>query len=60
MAEQKQFKIEELAKLLELRKAADHPTVLLLGSRAGELFRSQHLYEHLQSFSHRDFSKVNR
>ena len=60
MAEQKQSDIDELAKLLKLRKATEHPTVLLLGSRAGELFRSKHLYENLQNFSHRDFSKLSR
>jgi hypothetical protein len=60
MREQQQWDIEELAKLLELRKVNGQPTVLLLGMRAGELFRSKHFYESLRRFSHRDFSNLSR
>ncbi len=35
-------------------------TVLLLGARAGRLFRSEHFYDSLQKFSDHDFSHLSR
>jgi hypothetical protein len=60
MREQQQWDIEELAKLLKLRKGNGQPTVLLLGARAGELFRNRYFYESLRGFSHRDFNNLSR
>lgn len=59
MLEHKQFGIKEMADLLEMRKRNNHRTVLLLGSRAGCLFRSEHFYETLQKFSHRGFHNLS-
>lgn len=51
--------IQKIANLLEMRKESNHPTVLLLGSRAGKLFRSAVLYEVLQPFSRRNFEQLS-
>jgi hypothetical protein len=59
MPESEQFDISTIAKLLEMRKRNNHRTVLLLGARAGGLFRSDHFYENLQEFSNRDFNKLS-
>jgi len=59
MSEHKQFGIKEMADLLEMRKRNNHRTVLLLGSRTGCLFRSEHFYETLQKFSHRSFNNLS-
>lgn len=48
------------AKILEVRKKINHSTVLVLGSRAGALFRSKNLYETLRLFSNRDFSRLSQ
>jgi ssDNA-specific exonuclease RecJ len=60
MEESPQFDIEELAGLLDLRKVNDQPTVLLLGARAGGLFRNRRIYDNLERFSHRDFRTLSR
>jgi hypothetical protein len=60
MQERRRFDIEEMAKRLEMRQGNNHHTTLLLGARAGELFRSEHFYSSLQQFSNRDFSKLSR
>jgi hypothetical protein len=52
--------IQKIANLLEMRKESNHSTVLLLGSRAGKLFRSTVLYEILQPFSRRNFDELSR
>jgi len=49
----------EIAKVLEKRKRDNHSSVLLLGSRAGALFRSKHLFNVLHQFSHRNFSRLS-
>ncbi len=59
MVEHKQSSIKEIADLLEMRKQNNHRTVLLLGSRAGYLFRSEHFLETLQKFSHPSFSNLS-
>lgn len=51
---------KELAKRLKFRKERNDHTVLLLGARAGALFRSEHFYESLQQFSNRGFSGLSR
>jgi hypothetical protein len=51
--------IQKIANLLEMRKESNHATVLLLGSRAGKLFRSAVLYEVLQPFSQRNFDQLS-
>src|SRR5579883_375585 len=48
------------ARILEVRKKINHSTVLVLGSRAGALFRSKKLYEMLRQFSKRDFSRLSQ
>src|SRR5579859_4383721 len=60
MSDYKRFDINEMARLLETRKMNNHPTVLLLGTRAGGLFRSAHFYGSLHQFSNRDFYKLSR
>lgn len=55
-----QADIEEMAKLLKIRKNSQHPTVLLLGARAGRLFRSEQFYEALQFFSNVNFHGLPR
>lgn len=57
MREPRQIDIREMAKWLEIRKNNEYPTTLLLGSRAGELFRSAHFYENMQSFDHPGFNQ---
>jgi len=52
--------IQEMADMLEIRKKNNHPTVLLLGTRAGRLFRSAHVYESLQKLSSRNFHQLSR
>src|SRR5215472_936381 len=49
-----------MAKLLKIRKDSHHPTVLLLGARAGRLFRSEQFYEDLQFFSNVNFHGLPR
>lgn len=51
---------KELAKRLKFRKEHKAHTVLLLGARAGELFRSQYFYESLQQFSNLGFNRLSR
>src|SRR5579859_2423022 len=60
MDEGSQADIEEMAKLLKIRKNSHHPTVLLLGARAGRLFRSEQFYEDLQFFSNVNFHGLPR
>lgn len=60
MVEYRPFGIKELADLLLMRKRNNHRTALLLGSRTGLLFRSEHFYETLQKFSHRSFHNLSR
>src|SRR5690349_1206714 len=50
---------KELAKRLKFRKERNDHTVLLLGARAGALFRSEYFYESLQQFSNRDFNGLS-
>jgi hypothetical protein len=56
MSESRQSTIKEMAELLRVRKSNSHSTVLLLGARAGALFRSDHFFECLRAFSQRDLS----
>jgi hypothetical protein len=58
MHEHSQLGIREMANLLEVRKDSHHPTVLLLGARAGRLFRSTRFYDNLQLFSNRNFQEL--
>jgi hypothetical protein len=60
MDEGSQADIEEMAELLKIRKNSHHPTVLLLGARAGRLFRSERFYEDLQFFSNVNFHGLPR
>jgi hypothetical protein len=55
-----QFGIQEMADRLEMRKKSNHHTVLLLGTRAGRLFHSTHIYESLQKLSSRNFHQLSR
>jgi len=59
MSGHKQFDMNEMARLLKMRKMNNHHTVLLLGARAGGLFRSEHFYDSLQQFSNRDFNELS-
>ncbi len=52
------FSIQAMAQLLRIRKHMKGPT-LFLGARTGGLFRSPALYNNLQKFSLRDFSRLN-
>ena len=52
--------IQEMANLLEMRKRNHQHTVLLLGARAGQLFRSSLFYENLLPFSKRNFHQLSR
>lgn len=52
--------IQEMANLLEIRKNSHQHTTLLLGARAGQLFRSARFYEELQFFSNRNFHRLSR
>ena len=52
--------IQEMANLLEIRKNSHQHTALLLGARAGQLFRSVRFYEELQFFSNRNFHRLSR
>jgi nucleoside phosphorylase len=58
MHESSQFGIHEMVDLLDLEKN-NRQKVLLLGSRAGQLFRSAHFYNHLQPFSKRNFYQLS-
>src|SRR5215813_7289163 len=60
MRERVQFDIKEMARWLEMRRNNNHPTVLLLGARAGALFRSDHFFNCLRAFSSRDLSHLPR
>lgn len=53
------FDIKFIANRLKMRKESNASTVLLLGSRAGALFRSTQFYESLRGFSYRDFNKLS-
>lgn len=48
----------ELARLLEARKIDGHATVLLLGAKAGGLYRSRAFVEAMRGFSSRDFTHL--
>jgi hypothetical protein len=55
--------LREIAKLLQRRKQLHHHTVLVLGARAGGLFRSNYFYEILQLFSdhtNKDLSRIEQ
>jgi hypothetical protein len=56
----RQSTIEEVARLLEVRRQNNHRTVLILGARAGRLFRSEDFFKTLQMFSKRNFSNLSR
>ena len=47
--------IGEIASWLELKKSMAHAPILVLGSRAGSLFRSQNFYDVLERYSYRNF-----
>lgn len=49
-----------MANLLAIRKKNHQHTVLLLGARAGQLFRSAHFYGQLQLVSKRNFHQLSR
>jgi hypothetical protein len=59
MRESSQLGIEQMANLLAVRKNSHQPTVLLLGARAGRLFRSAPFYNNLQLFSNRNFQELS-
>ena len=59
MGESSQLGIEQMAHLLTVRKESHEPTVLLLGTRAGRLFRSAPFYNNLQPFSNRNFQELS-
>jgi hypothetical protein len=52
--------IQEMAKLLAMRKKNRQHTVLLLGIRAGQLFHSADFYDNLQQVSKRNFHQLSR
>jgi hypothetical protein len=52
--------IQDIAMRLDMRKQHRNGTVLVLGSRAGSLFRSQSFYTTLSRFSSRSFSELSR
>ena len=60
MTDMYKLSIQDIAKRLETRKQIQNSTVLVLGSRAGGLFRSQSLYTTLSQFSSRPFSELPR
>jgi len=60
MLERAQFDIKEMARWLEMRRNNNHSTVLLLGSRAGALFHSDHFFDCMRAFSPRDLSHLPR
>jgi hypothetical protein len=60
MPKSSRLDIQDMANLLEMRKNNNHPTVLLLGARAGRLFHSMHFSETLLPFSKRDFHQLSR
>ena len=55
-----ELSIQDIAKRLEMRKQNRTGTVLVLGSRAGSLFRSQSFYTTLNLLSSRPFSELSR
>lgn len=54
------YRFREIAKWFQRRKQLNRRTVLVLGARAGGLFRSNYLYEELQFFSTRAFNNLSR
>jgi hypothetical protein len=52
--------IQEMASLLEMRKKNHQHTVLLLGARAGQLYRSTDFYDNLLRYSKRNFHLLPR
>ena len=60
MRKSSQLGIQKMADLLELRKKNHQHTVLLLGSRAGQLFRSTLFYDKILPYSKRNFHQLSR
>lgn len=60
MRKSSQLGIEQMAKRLEMRKKNNEYTTLLLGARAGQLFRSADFYNNLQLFSNLHFHRLPR
>src|SRR5260370_36676424 len=60
MSDAMQFDMSYMAKILSMRKEAQRKTVLVLGSRTGSLFRSQHLYETLKQYGEPSFQDLSR
>jgi|SRR5436305_4841640 len=52
--------IQDMANLLTMRKKNHQHTVLLLGARAGQLFRSADFYDNLRQVSKRNFHQLSR
>src|SRR5579859_3440798 len=52
------IEIADIAKELEERKNENQRPVLILGSRAGGLFRSQYFYENMLRYSLRNFADL--
>ncbi|GCE31405.1 hypothetical protein KDA_68890 [Dictyobacter alpinus] len=59
MRDPQQIDSKEMAKWLDIRKNNGNPTTLLLGSRAGALFRSDHFYTSMQSMDHPIFNQLS-
>lgn len=51
--------VAELAEELKKRKHNNQKTTLILGSRTGDLFRSQYLYTWLERYSARNFAEMS-
>lgn len=60
MEEQFPVSINDMAKLLQMRKDNNHATALLLGAQAGALFRSEHFFNSLQGFSQINLGSYTR
>lgn len=59
MERRAKFDVHEISLLLETRRKNRQTTVLLLGSRAGALFRSPQFYENLEKYSDRHFHPLS-
>jgi hypothetical protein len=60
MPEPEKIEMTEMANRLEVRRSNNHRTVLVLGSRAGGLFRSQHFYDTFKLVGPHDFTQLSR
>jgi TIR domain len=59
MPEPEKIETAGIANRLAIRRSNNHRTVLVLGSRAGGLFRSQHFYDTFKLTSPHDFTQLS-